>query len=107
MATKARTLHVKRRSHDYDKRRGTPAERGYDARWQRFRDKVYAVRHPAVCVICGHAGISKEMHVDHIESIANRPDLKYAESNLRWLCRSCHSRKTVLSDGGFGFKTAG
>lgn len=42
-------------------------------------------------------------HVDHIKSIADGGDAFYM-SNLRALCVSCHSRKTVYKDGGFGRK---
>lgn len=52
------------------------------------------------CAICRREG----SHVDHIVSRSRRPDLALNAANLRVLCHSCHSHKTVRQDGGFGRK---
>jgi predicted phosphodiesterase/5-methylcytosine-specific restriction endonuclease McrA len=59
--------------------------------WRRIR--ATQLRREPLCS-CGR--IARE--VDHIsaDTADNRP------SNLRSYCKSCHSRKTVASDGGFG-----
>ncbi len=53
-------------------------------------------RHPA-CEVCG---TNEHLQVDHIDG--NREN--HAPSNLCTLCRSCHGRKTVRENGGFGRK---
>ncbi len=55
-----------------------------------------------LCEECLRIGVTEPAkHVDHIKSIANGGE-KLCMSNLRSLCVSCHSRKTVYRDGGFG-----
>jgi 5-methylcytosine-specific restriction endonuclease McrA len=39
-------------------------------------------------------------HLDH--KIARNAGGTDDANNLHWLCHSCHSRKTVKKDGGFG-----
>ncbi|WP_442869375.1 HNH endonuclease [Bradyrhizobium sp. CCBAU 11430] len=39
-------------------------------------------------------------HLDHIK--ARKGGGTDEPSNLRWLCRPCHSRKTAKVEGGFG-----
>lgn len=41
-----------------------------------------------LCQICGCSEGS--MHVDHIQSFAKHPSLRFEIDNLRTLCRSCH-----------------
>lgn len=43
----------------------------------------------AVCVECGAA---QKLHIHHIESVADRPDIAFEKSNLEVLCASCHTR---------------
>jgi 5-methylcytosine-specific restriction protein A len=79
--------------------RASAAARGYGRTWRKLRRLVAAER-PAVCARCGHAGVSREMHLDHI-----RPRAKGGTDdidNLQWLCQRCHSSKTVREDGGLG-----
>ena len=53
------------------------------------------------CQQCGRVVSGREAHVDHIvPKSAGGSDLM---TNLQTLCRSCHSRKTVLVDQGGGF----
>ncbi|MFZ4773947.1 MAG: HNH endonuclease [Terrimicrobiaceae bacterium] len=84
-----------------DAQRGTTAQRGYGARWQRLR-RLALASHP----ICAdpyrlHPGeIKAATDVDHI-----MPKAKGGHDtldNLQPLCHSCHSHKTSTQDGGFG-----
>lgn len=74
------------------------------AAWLRLR-RAHLREHP-LCVDCVEdpsidpPALATE--VDHVQSIRDRPDLKLDPSNLASLCKSHHSRKTVLFDGGFG-----
>jgi 5-methylcytosine-specific restriction protein A len=56
------------------------------------------------CQQCGRVVTGREAHVDHIvpKSAGGSDYMK----NLQTLCRSCHSRKTVLVDQGGGFGPA-
>lgn len=57
------------------------------------------------CQDCGRVVTGREAHVDHIvPKSAGGSDLM---SNLRTLCRSCHSRKTVMEEQGGGFRKKG
>ena len=79
--------------------RATPAERGYDARWRRRR--LIQLKREPLCRICKAQGrITPATEVDHIVPLsAGGPD---AFSNYQELCASCHAKKTVREDGGFG-----
>jgi len=71
-------------------------ERGYNAHWQRLR-LAYLACHP----LCQTPGCNNEArHVDHVRSLARGGT--HDEGNLQALCASCHSRKTILHDGGCG-----
>ncbi len=93
--------HQKQHRQQQDSRRGSAHERGYNARWRRYREQ-YLRRHP-LCVECLERGVlTAATVVDHI--IAHRGDyaLFWSPENHRALCKSDHDRKTVLEDGGFG-----
>lgn len=80
---------------EVDSRRGTPDERGYGTRWRQLR--LGALRRDFyLCRICGN----KATDVDHI--IPRARGGKDELSNLQSLCHPCHSRKTVMKDGGLG-----
>jgi 5-methylcytosine-specific restriction protein A len=87
------------RKHEPYTQRAKTTARGYGWQWQRLR-AAHAMNHPAICVDCGHAGQSSEMHLDHrtARSKGGTDDTV----NLQWLCVRCHSRKTAKEDGGFG-----
>jgi 5-methylcytosine-specific restriction protein A len=79
--------------------RGTPTERGYDAKWRRIRAQ-YLKHHP-VCCLCGapsevpdHWPLSRRQL---LEAGDPHPD---AWTHLRPLCRSCHSRETNRNQPG-------
>ena len=51
------------------------------------------------CVFCLELGLHVPgNHVDHVETIASRPDLKLDDDNLQTLCITCHSVKTQTTD---------
>lgn len=81
--------------------RPTTAERGYGARWRRTR----AVKLSAtpLCEDCDERGVTMPAsEVDHIDGKGPNGPAGHDVLNLRSLCKSCHSRKTVMCDGGFG-----
>lgn len=85
---------------DYDRKRGTAAERGYDWRWNKY-SRWYRMNNP-ICVMCRNG---PSQHTDHIKAVAGPDDpLFWNPSNHQALCHSCHSRKTVKEDRGFGNK---
>lgn len=77
-----------------DERRPSSGDRGYDADWRAVR-KQFLARHPT-CQ-CGRPATE----ADHVLAVRDRPDLRLSWSNLRALCRPCHSRRTA-TDQGFG-----
>lgn len=76
-------------------------EAGYGRRaWRLARQERLAIDNWA-CQDCGRIVTGREAHVDHVVPKAKGgSDLM---DNLRTLCRSCHSRKTVRDDQGGGF----
>ena len=81
----------------YDRQRGSAAQRGYDGKWQQAR-KGYLARHP-LCVECEKQGkITPATVVDHI--IPHRGDraLFWDTNNWQPLCKSCHDRKTARGE---------
>lgn len=83
----------------YDRQRGTATERGYnDPAWRALSAQVLR-EEPT----CREPGCSRpSQHADHIRSVKSAPHLRLTRSNVRGLCHSHHSRRTVLDDGGFG-----
>lgn len=97
--------HKKQRRKQYDQQRGSAAQRGYDARWRKFR-RYYLNRHP-LCVRCqGKGGLTPATIVDHI--VPHRGDyrLMWDTDNWQSLCKQCHDIKTATEDGGFGHEQA-
>lgn len=77
----------------YDTGRGHSAARGYSGSWARIRRQQ--LRREPACAMCG----GPAEHVDHIHGGGPKgpnPD------ELQSLCASCHSRKTVERERGFG-----
>ena len=66
---------------------------GYGHAWRKLR--LMALRRSPVCE-CGQPATD----VDHI--IAKARGGRDELGNLRCMCHRCHSRKTVLQDGGLG-----
>jgi thymidylate synthase (FAD) len=73
--------------------------------WQNKYKNKLLIESNHQCSLCK----SKEgLEVDHIEPVCFRPDLAYEYSNLRIICKQCHSVKTreemVLSKNTIRFK---
>jgi len=85
--------HCSAHSRQHERYRGTPAERGYDAAWQEVR-AVYLYGSP-FCLDCADQHrMRPATEVHHVKPIAARPDLRLDSSNLRGMCKPCHSRIT-------------
>ena len=83
------------------KGRGSSSARGYGKDWQAVR-AAHLADEPN-CRSCALDGkVRRAAMVDHIESIAKRPDLRLVDANLQSLCWPCHRAKTNRVDGGFG-----
>ena len=67
-------------------------------RWRCVSKQV--LREEPVCRPCVAAGRTElAVEVDHIESLADRPDLAFVRTNLQGICKSCHARKGVIERG--------
>ena len=87
--------HRKQRETQRNRQRGP---RLYDlARWKRFR-KMALSRQP-VCQTPECNRLATD--VDHVKAV-NAGGERFDFDNVQCLCHSCHSRKTVLEEGGFG-----
>ena len=78
--------------------RGSSTAQGYGAGWHKISDRVLAEE--PVCPGYERPCGDPTSVVDHIQ--ARRRGGTDARSNLRAYCRSCHSRKTVVEDRGWG-----
>ena len=78
-----------------DQRRPDSNKRGYGRQWRKLRARILE-RDP----ICTKWGKEPSTTVDHIltKGRGGTDD----ESNLRGMCRRCHSRKTVVVDDRWG-----
>jgi 5-methylcytosine-specific restriction protein A len=95
---KHRPAHYKDRAQK-DRERGSAAARGYDAAWRTVREQHLA-NHP-LCTACQAEGrVTAASVVDHIKTIADRPDLRLDPSNLRSLCKPCHDAHTARQVAG-------
>ena len=87
-----------------ERARGTSAQRGYGAKWQR-KSKAFLKRSENRTCRCGCGEPSTD--VDHIEAVSGPNDPRFwDETNWQPLAHECHGRKTVLEDGGFGNQPA-
>ncbi|MCC6147417.1 MAG: HNH endonuclease [Anaerolineaceae bacterium] len=87
----------------YDERRGTAAQRGYDARWRKVRRMVLRARPVCADPFGYHAAdgqviLATEVH--HILPLSMGGTDE--EKNLDVLCKACHSKITSMSKGGGG-----
>jgi 5-methylcytosine-specific restriction protein A len=69
--------------------------RGYGTDWRELRATIP----PTPCTACARP-YKPGFHLDH--RVARNAGGSDDASNLHWLCHSCHSRKTVKHDHGFG-----
>ena len=89
---------------EYERRRGTAAQRGYGAKWERKRKAFLAKPENRICR-CGCGEPSTD--VDHMEAVTGPRDPRFwDETNWQPLAHGCHARKTVLENGGFGNQPA-
>lgn len=86
---------------EYDARRGTSAERGYDHKWRKAR-LGYLRKHP-LCVHCQAEGrVTAANVVDHIIPHKGDPVLFWlSATNWQSLCAYHHGVKTATEDSGF------
>jgi len=85
--------HLAEHRREQDARRGTAAQRGYDAQWRIVRDK-FLTDHPA-CEICGvHATMA---HHRRRRRAGGTDDA----DNLQALCGGCHARLHAEHRGSF------
>ena len=84
---------------DYDRRRGSARQRGYDARWERESADFLALPENKFCA-CG-CGREADM-VDHKRAHKGDMALFWDRSNWQPMKRRCNSRKAVREEGGFG-----
>jgi 5-methylcytosine-specific restriction protein A len=107
------TAHAKAECRAKDQFRGSARERGYTPKWdeasRNFRKEfpLCGMRpndKPPVMSRCFDEGrLTPATQVDHVISHRGDRDLFWdRENNWQSLCAQCHSRKTVVDDGGFG-----
>lgn len=85
-----------------EKRRSS-TKLGYGTQWRRLR--AYLLNREPLCRECaenGHTELATDL--DHI--ISKHDGGTDDPENLQPLCKPCHSRKTALEDGGFGYERA-
>jgi 5-methylcytosine-specific restriction protein A len=75
-------------------RRPSSSERGYDANWRRLR--LLKLRASPMCEAEGCTAVAQ--HVDHVVALEHGGTNE--DGNLRSLCHSCHSRRTVRDQQG-------
>lgn len=81
---------------EYELRRGTARQRGYDVEWERFR-KWFLNLHS----ICEFGDcMEKAVDVHHLKRVREFPQLKFVEENCQALCHSHHSFLTGKEDIG-------
>jgi len=68
--------------------------------WRKLRYQALR-RDRGICVICEREGYQRmATDVDHIIEHSGDIELFYDLSNLQSLCKSCHSRKTLMKNMG-------
>jgi len=87
-----------------DDRRPSARQRGYDDHWERRRDEHLAME-PWCRSHRARGEHVRATDVDHIS--ARRAGGSDDHSNLRSLCKSCHSRRTAIDQSGWGGATKG
>lgn len=97
--------HIKTTIRARDDRRGTPAERGYDAAWAAL-SKRYRKQHPLCEQHLARGQSVPVALVDHIVPIHVDWSLRLLEDNLQSLCESCHAAKTAEDRKRYGSRSA-
>ena len=93
---KARCEAHQRAYYQQDNARREPEIRAfYDSPAWRRLSAAYRAEHP-LCETCATEGReTPSQHVDHVISVREAPDRALDETNLRALCKPCHSRRTL------------
>jgi len=87
------------RNREYDQRRGSARERGYNSRWDKAR-KTYLMRNP-LCVTCQREGrVTPARVVDHIIPHKGDTSLFWDTSNWQSLCETHHNRDKQREERG-------
>lgn len=91
----------------YDARRGSAAQRGYDARWNRFSKRYLAHPDHQFCALHISARCAgRAQCVDHIRPLAGPDDPgRFDPENLQPACLACNTAKgnrTLLGSYVFG-----
>lgn len=60
--------------------------------WRKVVAKPYLDEHFGHT--CARCGTMTDLDVDHIKNRSTHPELKFALTNIQWLCRPCHIIKT-------------
>jgi 5-methylcytosine-specific restriction enzyme A len=85
---------LRARRRQSDAVRGTAAQRGYGAKWQKL-SKAYLLAH-AVCVVCAADGVVRVATVvDHTTPHRGNQALFWDRKNWQPLCKHCHDAKTA------------
>jgi len=94
--------HSKQEQRRQDDRRGSSTERGYNARWQRYRAQFLA-RHPLCeCKECrDNKATTVATVVDHIVPHKGDYNLFWDPSNHQAMSEQHHNIKTAKENGGF------
>ena len=84
-----------------DKHRGSARQRGYDGTWERLR-KMY-LREQPLCEDClenslDDVTLTPAVEVHHKKKVRDFPELRLVWSNLRALCKACHSKRTARGE---------
>ena len=83
--------------------RDSASRRGYGRRWRRLRLVVLRERVWCADPFGHHAADGRPAFAEQVDHIVPRAAGGSDDaSNLQCLCTTCHARKTVLCDGGFG-----
>jgi len=77
----------------------TTAQRGYGAKWQRYR-LAYLAKHP-LCRVCEAQGkVTEATVVDHVVDHRGNQALFWDKANHQALCKPCHGLKTAADGVG-------
>jgi 5-methylcytosine-specific restriction protein A len=82
-----------------DNRRESSSKRGYDYRWQQFRES-YLRKHP-LCIDCLNLKEKKyteATEVHHKEKLKVNKEKKFEEENLMPLCEKHHKERTARGE---------
>ena len=85
----------------FERWRGSPASRGYGRDWQKVRQEVLERDHYTCqdCLRHGRVVLATEVH--HEVRVASDPSRRLDKTNLRSLCKPCHSAITATRDSSF------